>query len=66
MQGAGAVVERGKTKKDKKFELTHRYPSIDQTETTHFSDCVDQMLWYWFTYNKSLAGSMQGGGIALR
>jgi hypothetical protein len=66
MQGAGAVVERGKTKKDKKFELTHRYPSIDQTETTHFSDCVDQMLWYWFTYNKSLAGSVQGGGIALR
>jgi len=63
MQASGAVVERGKTKKDKKYELTHRYPSIDQSETTHFSDCVDQLLWYFFTIHKS---SAQGGGIAVR
>jgi hypothetical protein len=63
MQASGAITERGKTKKDKKYELTHRYPSIDQSETTHFSDCVDQLLWYFFTIHKAVA---QGGGIAVR
>jgi hypothetical protein len=65
MQGSGAIMERGKTKKDKKYELTHRYPSVDQTETTHFSDCVDQMLWYWFMFNKNKQGA-GGGGIVMR
>jgi hypothetical protein len=55
MQGSAAVVEKGKTKKDKKYELTHRYPGLDQSETTHFSDCVDMLLWYFFGMNKEVA-----------
>jgi hypothetical protein len=63
MQASGAVTINGKTKKDKKYELTHRYPSVDQSETTHFSDCVDQILWYFMTMHRSVA---QGGGLAMR
>lgn len=62
MQGAGATVINGKTKKDKSLENTKRYKSLDQTETTHFSDVNDQLLWYWFREGRSYGGS--GGGVA--
>lgn len=48
MQGAGTTTKNGKTQKDKQYELVHRYPKMDQRETTHFSDVVDQILWYFF------------------
>lgn len=65
MQGSGAVVESGKTKKNKKYELTHRYPGLDQSETTHFSDCVDMLLWYFFGFNKDVVIA-ERSGIAVR
>lgn len=34
----------GKTKKDKKYENTTRYPEMDQSETTHFSDAFDTVI----------------------
>ena len=51
MQSSGTVIKNGKTQKDKQYELTHRYPKLDQSETTHFSDCVDMILWYFFGLN---------------
>ena len=51
MAGAGTVIKGGKTQKEKKFELVSRYPKLDQSETTHFSDCVDMALWYFFGLN---------------
>lgn len=65
MQGSGAVVEKGKTKKDKKYEMTHRYPGLDQSETTHFSDCVDMLLWYYFGLGKEVKAST-GAGLGFR
>lgn len=64
MQGAGAIVFNGKTKKDKKYEQTARFKSIDQTETTHFSDVVDQLLWYWFNTGRAI--NMPGTGAGVR
>ena len=65
MQASGAVVENGKTRKDKSFENTSRYPSLDQSETTHFSDCVDQQLWYWFGLGRSVSTG-EGGALSFR
>lgn len=48
MQGSGTIIKNGQTQKNKQYELTHRYPKVDQRETTHFSDCVDMVLWYFF------------------
>jgi hypothetical protein len=66
MQGAGAIVVNGKTKKDKKYEQTNRFKSIDQTETTHFSDVVDQLLWYWFGTGKAITMPGTGVGVIFR
>ncbi len=57
MQGAGTVIKSGKTQKDKAYELTHRYPKVDQRTTTHFSDTFDQLVWYFF----ALGGSKNEG-----
>jgi hypothetical protein len=43
IQGAPAKTTNGKTEKDKALENTTRYPTIDQTETTHFSDTFDMV-----------------------
>lgn len=41
--GAPAKMNRGKTEKDKKYEDTHKYPQLDQSLTTHFSDTFDMI-----------------------
>lgn len=38
---AAAKTTNGKTEKNKEYENTIRYPNLDQSETTHFSDCFD-------------------------
>jgi hypothetical protein len=60
MQGAGTVIKNGKTQKQKQYELTHRFPKVDQRETTHFSDCVDMTLWYFF----GLGSTQQAGNAS--
>jgi hypothetical protein len=45
MQGASTKMTGGKTHKDKEYENAGKYPNIDQSETTHFSDVVDQIIW---------------------
>lgn len=41
ISNAAAKTAEGKTKKNKDYEDTTRYPSMDQSETTHFSDSFD-------------------------
>jgi hypothetical protein len=41
--GAGAVTQGKETKKDKKYENTTKFPKLDQSETTHFSDAFDMI-----------------------
>lgn len=38
-----AKTTNGKTEKDKELENTTRHPDVDQSETTHFSDCFDMV-----------------------
>ena len=42
ISNAAAKTTNGKTEKNKEYENTTRYPTMDQSETTHFSDCFDQ------------------------
>jgi hypothetical protein len=39
------IDSRGRTKKDKRFEDTSRFPEVDQRNTTHFSDVFDLIVW---------------------
>lgn len=41
INGTGAMEVSGETKKDKRAEDTNKFPGIDQSETTHFSDTWD-------------------------
>jgi len=44
IEGAAAYVDtKGETKKNKTYENTTKYPHLDQSETTHFSDCFDML-----------------------
>lgn len=43
MRGAGAVQTTAGTKKNKEYENTKKYPRLDQSETTHFSEVFDQI-----------------------
>lgn len=45
MNAASTRSVSGITKKDKEYENAGKYPSVDQSETTHFSDVVDQIIW---------------------
>lgn len=38
---SAATTQSGKTEKNKKYEDTTKYRNMDQSETTHFSDCFD-------------------------
>ena len=37
------TMRNGKTEKDKKYENTAKYPNLDQSETTHYSDAFDMI-----------------------
>lgn len=44
IEGSGAYADtKGETKKNKTYENTSKYPHLDQSETTHFSDCFDMI-----------------------
>jgi len=45
MKGSATKISQGVTKKDKEYENAGKYPSVDQSETTHFSDVIDQIIW---------------------
>lgn len=67
IQGAGTKVSEGKTKKDKEFENTKKYPDVDQRITTHFSDTFDMIAWAvnFLKVIKGFIGS-RGGGVGVR
>lgn len=65
MQGASTKIVHGRTIKDKEYENAGKYPSIDQSETTHFSDVVDQLIWAAVQL-KLINFSTQNTGIPLR
>jgi hypothetical protein len=41
INNSAAKTTSGKTEKNKEYENTTRYPNLDQSETTHFSDTFD-------------------------
>ncbi len=43
ISNAAAKSVNGKTEKNKEYENTSRYPTLDQSETTHFSDTFDMI-----------------------
>lgn len=44
IEGAAAITDtRGETKKNKTYENTTKYPHLDQSETTHYSDVFDMI-----------------------
>lgn len=44
IESAAAYIDtKGETKKNKVYENTTKYPGLDQSETTHFSDCFDMI-----------------------
>ena len=58
---------KGKTVKDKKFENTNRYPEVDQSETTHFTDAYDTIIEAVCEQEAiSYSGSASGGGVGFR
>jgi hypothetical protein len=67
MQTAGTKIVDGKTKKDKEYENVRNYPTVDQSETTHFSDTADMTLW---AVNKKklipISGISRGNKVAIR
>ncbi len=65
MKGASTIIKTGKTQKDKQYELVHRYPKVDQRTTTHFSDVVDQLLWYFFSVGAANTTG-EGSSMAFR
>lgn len=63
---APAKIRNGKTEKDKKFENTAKYPSIDQRETTHFSDTFDMINHAVLKLNRIKFSRFVGGGLGFR
>lgn len=44
IESAEAITDaKGETKKNKAYENTTKYPHLDQSETTHYSDCFDMV-----------------------
>lgn len=44
IESAAAYTDtKGETKKNKNYENTTKYPGLDQSETTHYSDCFDMI-----------------------
>jgi hypothetical protein len=56
----------GKTKKDKKYENTTRYPDMDQSETTHFSDAFDTIIEAVLEQKLISFSSSSAGGVGFR
>lgn len=44
INGSGTIEVNGETKKDKRAEDMNKFPGLDQSETTHFSDVFDMTL----------------------
>jgi hypothetical protein len=63
---AAAKTMNGKTEKDKEFENTKKYPGLDQSETTHFSDCFDMINHAVLKLNRVRFSSAGGGGLGFR
>jgi hypothetical protein len=61
--GAPAKMANGKTEKDKKYENTAQYPSMDQSETTHFSDCFDMINHAALKLNRIRMAAISGGSV---
>jgi hypothetical protein len=67
IKNAPAKTMNGETKKDKSMEDTGKFPDVDQSKTTHFSDCFDDCNRSVFKLKKiRYAGSGGGMGFASR
>ena len=66
ISSAPAKMANGKTEKDKEFENTKKYPGLDQTETTHFSDCFDMTNHAVLKLNRIRFSMVSGGGLGFR
>lgn len=66
ISGAPAKMQGGKTEKDKKYENTTKYPKLDQSETTHFSDCFDMINHGVLKLNRIKFSMIAGGGLGFR
>lgn len=64
---AEAIVSTsGETKKNKVYENTAKYPGLDQSETTHYSDCFDMINDAVLKKNKIPRTYKGSGGFGLR
>lgn len=66
LKSTEAVSENGKTKKQKKFENTIKYPLLDQSETTHFSDTFDMINHGVIKLKRIVSGNARGGSMSFR
>jgi hypothetical protein len=66
ISGAEAVTTNGKTKKQKKYEDTVKYPNLDQSETTHFSDAFDMINHAVLKLKRIVNGGSGGGSLGFR
>lgn len=58
---AAATTTNGKTEKNKQYENTNKFPNLDQSETTHFSDCFDMINHAVLSLKKIKAGNNMRG-----
>lgn len=62
---ANAIIKKGKTAKDKRYENINVYPDFPQNEATHFPDVFDMILWATEEL-KLVRISSSGFGVAFR
>jgi hypothetical protein len=63
---APATTRNGKTEKDKKYENTTKYPKLDQSNTTHFSDCFDMINHAVLKLDRIKISAISGGSLGFR
>jgi len=63
---APVTMKGGKTEKDKKYENTTKYPNLDQSETTHFSDTFDMVNHGVIKLKRIQHSLFSGGGLGFR
>lgn len=65
IKSSPAKTTNGKTEKDKQYENTNKYPLLDQSKTTHFSDTFD-MINHAVLFLKMIKVVQRVGGTGLR
>lgn len=63
---APAKITNGKTEKDKRYEDTTKYPTLNQADTTHFSDTFDMINHAVLKLNRIKYATLSGGALGFR